>query len=45
MSIIHEELYRKKFLPEVSDSKLDLLAQRVLHEHSFPQDAAEMRSH
>ena len=45
MSIIHEELYRKKFLPEVTDSKLDLLAQRVLHEHSFPQDAAEMRSH
>lgn len=44
ISIIHEELYRKKFLPAVTDSKLDLLSQRVLHEHSFPQDASEMRS-
>jgi len=42
MSIVHDELYRKKFLPAVTDSKLDLLAQRVLHEHSFPQDTAEM---
>jgi len=44
ISIVHEELYRKKFLPAVTDSKLDLLAQRILHEHSFPQDAAEMRN-
>jgi len=30
--IIHEELYRKKFLPSVTDQDLDVLATNVLHE-------------
>lgn len=32
ISIIHEELYRKRFLPSVTDSDLDRLARTVLHE-------------
>ncbi len=32
VSIIHDELYRKKFLPTVTDADLDELARRVLHE-------------
>ena len=32
VSIIHEELYRKKFLPTVTDADLDKLARKVLHE-------------
>jgi predicted PurR-regulated permease PerM len=32
VSIIHEELYRKKFLPSVTDTDLDKLARKVLHE-------------
>jgi len=38
ISIIHEELYRKKFLPAVSDADLDELARKVLHEKSLASD-------
>ncbi len=32
VSIIHDELYRKRFLPSVTDADLDRLARRALHE-------------
>jgi predicted PurR-regulated permease PerM len=32
VSIVHDELYRKRFLPTVSDADLDQLARRALHE-------------
>jgi len=32
VGIIHEELYRKKFLPSVTDSQLDSFAGKILHE-------------
>ena len=38
VSIIHEELYRKKYLPAVSDADLDGLARKVLHEKSLASD-------
>jgi len=38
VSIFHEELYRKKFLPSVSDADLDRLARNVLHEKSVAID-------
>lgn len=38
VSIIHEELYRKKFLPTVTDADLDNLAKRVLQEKSIASD-------
>jgi len=38
VSIFHEELYRKKFLPSVTDADLDLLARKVLHERSIAID-------
>jgi predicted PurR-regulated permease PerM len=31
-SIIHDELYRKRYLPSVTDADLDRLARRALHE-------------
>lgn len=37
-SIVHEELYRKKYLPAVTDADLDLLAQNALHEKSTAMD-------
>lgn len=30
--ILHDELYRKRFLPSVTDANLDALARKVLHE-------------
>ena len=38
VSIFHEELYRKKFLPTVNDADLDELARKVLHEKSLVSD-------
>jgi len=38
VGIIHEELYRKKFLPTVTDDDLDKLAGSVLHEKSVVVD-------
>jgi len=38
VSIFHEELYRKKFLPSVTDADLDILARNVLHERSIAID-------
>ena len=38
VSIFHEELYRKKFLPSISDADLDILAKNVLHEKSVASD-------
>jgi len=38
VSIFHEELYRKKFLPSVTDEDLDMLARNVLHEKSIAID-------
>ena len=38
VSIFHEELYRKKFLPTVNDADLDGLARKVLHEKSLVSD-------
>lgn len=32
VNILHEELYRKRFLPNVTDGDLDRLARRALHE-------------
>lgn len=37
-SIFHEELYRKKFLPTVTDADLDILARNVLHEKGVEID-------
>ena len=38
LSILHEELYRKQFLPSVTDAQLDRLARRALSEKpSLPQ--------
>jgi predicted PurR-regulated permease PerM len=34
VSIMHDELYRKRYLPEVTDSDLDRLARRALHERA-----------
>ncbi len=38
ISIVHEELFRKKFLPTVSDADLDVLARKVLHEKAIAVD-------
>ena len=38
VSIVHEELYRKKLLPTVTDADLDLLARKVLHGKSLASD-------
>lgn len=38
VSIFHDELYRKKFLPTVNDADLDGLARKVLHEKSLATD-------
>ncbi len=38
ISILHEELYRKKLLPSVTDADLDRLARKVLHESSIVSD-------
>ncbi|MDZ4848432.1 MAG: AI-2E family transporter [Pirellulaceae bacterium] len=38
VSILHEELYRKKLLPTVNDADLDGLARKVLHEKSLDSD-------
>ena len=38
VSIVHEELYRKKLLPTVTDADLDRLARKVLHEKSLASD-------
>ncbi len=38
VSIVHEELYRKKLLPTVTDVDLDRLARKVLHEKSPASD-------
>ena len=35
LTILHEELFRKKFLPSVSDADLDGMARKVLHETSL----------
>ena len=35
VSIIHEELYRKRFLPTVTEEDLDRLARKVLHERNI----------
>lgn len=40
VNIVHEELYRKKFLPTVTDVDLDSLARKVLHEKSIASDLA-----
>jgi predicted PurR-regulated permease PerM len=32
VSIVHDELYRKQFLPTTTDADLDRLAREVLHE-------------
>jgi predicted PurR-regulated permease PerM len=32
VTILHEELYRKRFLPGVTDADLDRLAREALHE-------------
>lgn len=32
VSILHDELYRKRFLPEVTDADLDRLSRKALHE-------------
>jgi predicted PurR-regulated permease PerM len=34
VDILHDELYRKRLLPTVTDADLDSLAQKVLHERS-----------
>jgi predicted PurR-regulated permease PerM len=34
VGIVHEELYRKRFLPTTTDADLDRLAQKALDEHS-----------
>ena len=33
LEILHEELYRKRFLPSVSDPQLDRLARHALREN------------
>ena len=38
VQIFHEELYRKKFLPSVTDADLDILARNVLDEKSPAMD-------
>ena len=38
VSILHDEIYRKKFLPSITDSELDALAKRVLHEKTVASD-------
>ena len=38
VSIFHEELFRKKFLPTVSDADLDRLSRKVLHEKNIAND-------
>ena len=32
VSILHDELYRKRFLPTVTDADLDQLSRKALHE-------------
>jgi predicted PurR-regulated permease PerM len=32
VDILHDELYRKRFLPETTDADLDRLARKALHE-------------
>jgi hypothetical protein len=32
VSILHDELYRRRFLPSVTDADLDRLARKSLHE-------------
>jgi predicted PurR-regulated permease PerM len=32
VSIVHDELYRKRFLPTTTDADLDRLAREALHE-------------
>ena len=32
VTILHDELYRKRFLPTVTDADLDQLARKALHE-------------
>ena len=38
VTILHEELYRKKLLPKVTDSDLDNRARKVLHEKVLASD-------
>ncbi len=38
VSIVHEELYRKRFLPTVTEEDLDRLARKVLHERNIAAD-------
>ena len=38
VSILHEELYRKKLLPSVTDADLDKLSRKVLHETRMVSD-------
>jgi predicted PurR-regulated permease PerM len=38
VTILHEELYRKKLLPTVTDSDLDNRARKVLHEKVLASD-------
>lgn len=32
VNIVHDELYRKRFLPTITDADLDLMAQKALFE-------------
>jgi predicted PurR-regulated permease PerM len=36
VEILHDELYRKSFLPSVTDAELQALAQRALGERQSP---------
>jgi predicted PurR-regulated permease PerM len=38
VGILHEELYRKRFLPSVTDADLDNLARMMLNEERSPKD-------
>ena len=31
INILHEEIYRKRYLPAITDANLDALARKVLH--------------
>lgn len=41
VGILHDELYRKRFLPTVTDRDLDHLARRVLHEKTSDVSSSE----
>jgi len=38
ISILHEEIYRKRFLPSVNDSELDALAKKALQVNAGSAD-------